>query len=142
MHKVNSLIGNGQWEAANGRGMDLIDPTTGKNLAAPSRAGAQDVDAACQAAAHPFSAWHYETPAERSLLLVQNANVIECREDELVQLQSENTAVQVGSWWRAGPHTASAALSPTSAPRAGQVIVDSRTPAIALYRGSPCGSSA
>jgi betaine-aldehyde dehydrogenase len=91
LHEVKNLIGGELRDAADGQRMDLIDPSTGKVFGTAPRSGAQDVEAACHAAANAFPAWRDATPADRSLALLRIADAIESRGEELVRLECENT---------------------------------------------------
>jgi betaine-aldehyde dehydrogenase len=91
MQEVKNLIGGELRDAADGQRMDLIDPSTGKVFGTAPRSGAQDVEAACHAAANAFPAWRDATPADRSLALLRIADAIESRGEELVRLECENT---------------------------------------------------
>jgi betaine-aldehyde dehydrogenase len=91
LQEVKNLIGGELRDAADGQRMDLIDPSTGKVFGTAPRSGAQDVEAACHAAANAFPAWRDATPADRSLALLRIADAIESRGEELVRLECENT---------------------------------------------------
>jgi betaine-aldehyde dehydrogenase len=91
VQQVSNLIGGELREPASGERMELTDPSTGKVFATAPRSGAEDVDAACRAAANAFPAWRDSTPADRSLALLRIADAIEARGEELVKLECENT---------------------------------------------------
>jgi betaine-aldehyde dehydrogenase len=87
---------NGQFtDAASGTVSDVIDPGTGEAYAQAPVSGAQDVDAALQAAATAFETWRDSTPAERSLALLKFADAIEARAEDLVEAESRNTGKPV-----------------------------------------------
>jgi betaine-aldehyde dehydrogenase len=91
VRETRNLIGGELRHAASGETMDLVDPSTGKVFATAPRSGAEDVDAACRAAADAFPAWRDATPAERSLALLRIADAIESRGEELIRLECDNT---------------------------------------------------
>ena len=91
MRKLQNFIGGEYRDAADGRTASLIDPSTEEPFAEAPVSGAEDVEAACQAAAHGFETWRDATPSERSVALLRIAGAIESRAEELVKLESENT---------------------------------------------------
>ena len=93
--KLYNVVGGERREAADGRTMELVDPSTGQVFAEAPLSGQADIDAACQAAAKGFEVWRDATPSERSRALLQIADAIEARAEELVALESENTGKPV-----------------------------------------------
>ncbi|HSK22713.1 MAG TPA: gamma-aminobutyraldehyde dehydrogenase [Egicoccus sp.] len=91
MREISNLIGGKLQPPRSGETMDLVDPATGKVFATAPKSGAEDVDAACRAAAGAFPGWRDATPSERSRALLRIADAIEQRGEELVRLESENT---------------------------------------------------
>jgi betaine-aldehyde dehydrogenase len=66
--------------------MDVVDPSTGRVVAAAPASSAEDVDRAYAAAAAAFETWGQTTPAERQVALLKIADAVEARADELVCL--------------------------------------------------------
>ncbi|MEV0194410.1 gamma-aminobutyraldehyde dehydrogenase [Kitasatospora purpeofusca] len=83
---------NGEFvDAADGRTLDIVDPTTGEVYATSPLSGASDVDAAMDAAAAAFPAWRDSTPSTRQKLLLKIADAVEARADEIVDAEVRNT---------------------------------------------------
>jgi betaine-aldehyde dehydrogenase len=83
---------NGEYvDTVNTRTSDLVDPSTGVMFATAPLSEAADVDAAFQAAEKAFPAWRDTTPSERSRILLQIADALEARADELVEEECANT---------------------------------------------------
>ena len=89
--EVLNTVGGKQVPAADGRTMDLVDPSTGEVFGTAPRSSQADVDAAASAAAEAFESWRDTTPAERQRALLRIADAFEERAEELVALESENT---------------------------------------------------
>jgi betaine-aldehyde dehydrogenase len=82
---------NGQYvDAADGRTIPVVNPSTGEQYATAPLSGATDIDAAMGAAAAAFEAWRDTPPKDRSLALFRIADEIERRADEFIALESEN----------------------------------------------------
>ena len=80
------LIG-GQWRlAADGDGINSLDPATGKVIGTCPAGGAADADEAVRAARRAFPAWKKFTPYDRGRLLLKVAALIEKYGEELAQL--------------------------------------------------------
>jgi betaine-aldehyde dehydrogenase len=88
---LTNFIDGRRVDAAEGRTSDLIDPSTGEVFATAPVSGEADVDAAFTSAARAFEAWRDTTPGERQRALLNIADAIEDRADELVAIESENT---------------------------------------------------
>ncbi|WP_431680728.1 gamma-aminobutyraldehyde dehydrogenase [Kitasatospora sp. KL5] len=83
---------NGEFvDAADGRTLDVIDPTTGEVYATSPLSGAADVDAAMAAAAEAFPVWRDATPSTRQKLLLKIADAVETRAEEIVDAEVRNT---------------------------------------------------
>ncbi|RKN06681.1 gamma-aminobutyraldehyde dehydrogenase [Streptomyces radicis] len=78
-------------DAADGRTMEVADPTTGEAYTTAPLSGASDVDAAMEAAARAFPAWRDTTPAARQLALLRIADAFERHADELLAVECRNT---------------------------------------------------
>jgi betaine-aldehyde dehydrogenase len=82
---------NGQYvDAADGRTIPVVNPSTGEQYATAPLSGVTDIDAAMGAAAAAFEAWRDTPPKDRSLALFRIADEIERRADEFIALESEN----------------------------------------------------
>ncbi|MFD9128653.1 gamma-aminobutyraldehyde dehydrogenase [Kitasatospora sp. NPDC059571] len=83
---------NGEFvDAADGRTLDVIDPTTGEVYATSPLSGAADVDAAMVSAAEAFPVWRDATPSTRQKLLLKIADAVEARAEEIVDAECRNT---------------------------------------------------
>jgi betaine-aldehyde dehydrogenase len=71
--------------------MDVVNPSTGQVYEQAPNSGADDVDAACQAAAAAFIGWRRTTPGERSLAIFRFADALEARAEEFIAAESQNT---------------------------------------------------
>ena len=89
------LLINGELVTGEGDALDVLNPATGEQIAAVNQASAEQVDAAIRVAADAFETFRFSTPAERSALLLQIAEVIETNQDELAELES----LDVGKPW-------------------------------------------
>ncbi len=86
-----NLVNGERTGAADGRTLDVVDPTTGEVYATSPLSGPADVDAAVAAAGTAFETWRDTTPAQRQLALLKIADAIEARADEFVQVESADT---------------------------------------------------
>ena len=78
-------------DAAAGATFTTYDPARGVELATVARAGADDVDAAVNAARAAFDgAWAKTSPAKRARALNRLAQLLDERTDELAELESRN----------------------------------------------------
>src|SRR4051794_21733333 len=88
---------NGEYvDSAEGRRSELVDPTTGEVFATAPISGPKDVDRAYQAAEDAFPGWRDATPSERQKALLDFADAVEARADDLVALGSQNTGKPLG----------------------------------------------
>lgn len=85
------LLINGALVEGAGSTEDIINPENGEKIAAVKGASDEQVHEAVVAAENAFSAWSRVTPAERSNLLMQVADAIEKRSEELSRLESLDT---------------------------------------------------
>ncbi len=82
---------NGQYtDAADGRTIPVVNPSTGEQYATAPLSGAADIDAAMKAASDAFETWRDMPPKDRSLALFRIADEIERRGEEFIALESEN----------------------------------------------------
>ena len=67
-----------------GEYLDVINPSTGEVYATAPLSGAEDVDAAMQAAQRAFGEWGRTTPSERMNALLAMADAVESHAEQLV----------------------------------------------------------
>jgi betaine-aldehyde dehydrogenase len=91
MDKLQNYIDGKAVAPMSGLYMEVIDPSTGKAYVEAPLSRAEDVDAACKAAARAFAAWRRTTPGERSVLLFRVADALDAHRDELVEAECRNT---------------------------------------------------
>ena len=70
---------------------DVVNPATGQVVAHAPVSGAEEVDAAYDAAERAFAEWGRTTPSERQQALLKFADSVESHAEELIDLESENT---------------------------------------------------
>jgi 1-pyrroline dehydrogenase len=91
MSDPRGIYVGGSWmQGASGETMAVINPATEETIAEVPRCGAEDVDAAVEAARAALPAWLETTPGERAELLLGLARVLEDNADELAAIESEN----------------------------------------------------
>jgi betaine-aldehyde dehydrogenase len=93
---VQNVIGGKLVDAADGRTIDLVDPSTGEVFGTAPLSSVQDVDRAYAAARDAFDAWRDTTPSERQRALLKFADALEERGSELIAAESENTGKPIG----------------------------------------------
>jgi betaine-aldehyde dehydrogenase len=93
--QLQNVVSGEHVDAADGRSMDLVDPTTGEVFGSAPLSGREDVDRAYSAAATAFESWRDTTPSERQRALLKFADLVEEHADELVELESRNTGKPV-----------------------------------------------
>ncbi|HKN95574.1 MAG TPA: gamma-aminobutyraldehyde dehydrogenase [Pseudonocardiaceae bacterium] len=91
MKSVRNFIDGRLADAADGRTIDLVDPTTGDVFGTAPLSSPTDVDAAYRAAAAAFDGWRDSTPSDRQRALLRLADAIEARADEFVAAECQNT---------------------------------------------------
>lgn len=87
---INSELVNGE-----GASLDILDPATGKIVTQVNEASTDQVEAAVRTSSEAFDAFSMTTPAERSAILLQIADVIKMHAEELAALES----IDVGKPW-------------------------------------------
>ena len=88
---------NGKYvDAADGRTIPVINPSTEEQYATAPLSASADVDQAMQVAADAFETWRDSTPKDRSLALFRIADAIEARAEEFIALESENCGKPIG----------------------------------------------
>src|SRR3954469_1941198 len=75
---------------ATGETEPILNPATGREIAAAPLSGAEDVDRAVAAARRAFDGWAAATPGDRSLALLKLADRLEEHAEELSDLEAEN----------------------------------------------------
>ena len=93
--EIGNVVGGTESPGADGRTMDLIDPSTGEAYGTAPLSGPADVDRAMAAAAQAFETWRDTTPSERQRALLRIADAFEQRAEELVAAESRNTGKPV-----------------------------------------------
>jgi betaine-aldehyde dehydrogenase len=88
---LENFIG-GKRVATSGEGTHAVhNAATGEVIDTMGVSGAEDVEAAVEAARAGFAEWGQATPSERSLAMLRIADAIESRADELARLETDNT---------------------------------------------------
>jgi betaine-aldehyde dehydrogenase len=88
---LRNFIGGTYVDGSAGATSDVVDPTTGQVVAQAPVSGAEEVDAAYEAADRAFGEWGSTTPSERQQALLKIADAIEAHAEELISLESANT---------------------------------------------------
>ena len=96
VRSLRNFVDGGYRESAEGRTYPLFNPATGEEFARAPASEAEDVDAACRAAARAFEQWRETTPRERSAALLRIADAFEARAEDFVRLECENTGKPIG----------------------------------------------
>jgi len=84
------MLINGERVPGEGEALPVLDPASGERIALVNEASPEQVDAAVRAAEEAFQSYGRTTPAERSALLLDIAEVIEAHAPELAALESAN----------------------------------------------------
>ena len=86
----HGLLIGGEWvEAADGRTLETLDPSSGRRICDFAHAGREDVDRAVGAARSALEgSWGELSAADRSLLMHRLADLVEANADELAELES------------------------------------------------------
>src|SRR5262245_35901121 len=84
------LLINGKFVAGAGDKEDVLDPATGKPMAAVGEASEGQIDNAVKAAKKAFPAWSATVPKDRAALLLKVADRIEAEAAEYAKLESQN----------------------------------------------------
>lgn len=88
---LRNFIGGSYVDGGAGATSDVVNPATGQVVAQAPVSGAEEVDAAYEAASAAFTEWGSTTPSERQQALLAIADAIESHAEELIDLESENT---------------------------------------------------
>lgn len=84
------LLINGKFVVGKGEKEDVLDPATGKRIAAVAEASEEQIAAAVDAAAGAFDPWSATVPKDRAAMLLKIADHIESKAEEYAQLESMN----------------------------------------------------
>ena len=90
-HTFKNVINGELVDAASGATYDVIDPTTGEVYARAPMSAEQDVDRAYAAAAAAFETWGDSTPQDRATAMLQIAEAIDARKDEINEVECRDT---------------------------------------------------
>jgi len=90
MRRLENFIAGKSVAPKSGKYVELINPATGQPFAEMPVSNEADVDAAVEAAALAFKSFKRTTPAQRSRMLNQIADIIEANVDALVDAETEN----------------------------------------------------
>jgi betaine-aldehyde dehydrogenase len=90
-HTFKNVINGELVDAASGATYDVIDPTTGEVYARAPMSGEEDVDRAYAAAAAAFESWGDSTPQDRATAMLQIAEAIDARKDEINEVECRDT---------------------------------------------------
>jgi len=93
--RLQNFVNGTFTDTSEGRTSDVVDPSTGETYAQAPVSGAQDVDAAMQAAENAFGGWRDATPSERSLALFKFADAVEARAEDIIEAECRNTGKPV-----------------------------------------------
>lgn len=97
MSKEYRMYINGEWvKAASGTTFDDYNPFTGEVFAKVASANKEDAKRAIDAAAATFPAWAATPPSERRMYFLKAAEVLEKRQQEIVQMLTEETGATFG----------------------------------------------
>ncbi|MGD8189468.1 gamma-aminobutyraldehyde dehydrogenase [Brevibacillus ginsengisoli] len=90
MKRLEIMIRGQMLESVGSSYEAVIDPATEEVIAEVPVCTAQDVNQAVEAAEDAFQSWKKTTPAERSRVLLNLADLIESNKDEFARLESQN----------------------------------------------------
>lgn len=97
MEVIPALIGGHTVTAASGATLDAVNPATGETIARFPRMDAVDVGAAVAAAGAAAAAWRATDPGERIARVVQLAERIDARADELARIDVADNGTPIRS---------------------------------------------
>src|SRR5205085_9941624 len=92
--KTYQLYINGEYvDSRSGKTLDVIEPSTTEVIATTPDAGAEEVDAAVQAARAAFDEgpWHDATAQDRGRVLFKLAEIVRGRADMLAEIETRNS---------------------------------------------------
>jgi betaine-aldehyde dehydrogenase len=88
---VKNFIDGKSVDAADGRRLDLVDPSTGEVFGSAPISSPEDVDSAYRAAKTAFESWRDTTPSERQRMLLKFADAMEDRAEDIIAAECQNT---------------------------------------------------
>lgn len=94
---VNLLIDGAEVPARDKGTFERKDPVTGAVASTAAAGKADDVNAACEAAAAAFPAWSETGPNERRMILLKAADMLEAKTQDFIKLAMEETGA-TGPW--------------------------------------------
>jgi betaine-aldehyde dehydrogenase len=95
MEKLANFINGKSVDSASGETTSIINPSTGQAYASAPKSNSADIDSAFKAASDAFPGWRDSTPSQRQLALIRIADAIESKQDELIEIESQNTGKPV-----------------------------------------------
>src|SRR5581483_6102372 len=95
VRELQNFIG-GTWAASGGGTFDDRDTFTGETRALVPESTREDAKPAVDAAASAFAAWSQSVPAERQVIFLKAADILESRRDEIVSLLARETGCTFG----------------------------------------------
>ena len=96
MKSYKNFVGGKMVKAVEGKEETIVSPVDERPLAKVPACSARDVERAVGAAAAAFEKGQDTTPAERSLMLLKLADVLEKNGDELAALEADNVGKPIG----------------------------------------------
>jgi acyl-CoA reductase-like NAD-dependent aldehyde dehydrogenase len=94
--EYRQFIGGDWVVAADGATYEDSDPFTGDVVATAAAGGAEDARRAIEAAAAAFPGWSQTRPAERQRIFLKAADILEARQQEVVELLARETGSTFG----------------------------------------------
>ncbi len=91
MKKLQNFVNGKKQDSTTGATSEIINPVTGSAYATAPISSEVDINQAMSAAANAFTEWRDSTPSERQRALLKIADAFENRQDELIEIESENT---------------------------------------------------
>jgi betaine-aldehyde dehydrogenase len=97
MQTFHNIVDGKPVPAADGRTLDITDPSTGEVYATAPLSGPADVDAAYRSARRAFdTGWRDTTPSDRMSALLAMAAAVEEHGEELVAIEARDTGKPLG----------------------------------------------
>jgi vanillin dehydrogenase len=91
------LVDNAWVDAAAGRTFSRTDPYTGMEVSRGAAASVDDVNRVLEAAADGFATWRATPPDQRAAVLLETANILLARGDELAELAMMETGTPLSN---------------------------------------------
>ena len=95
MEKLANFINGKSVDSTSGETTSIINPSTGQAYATAPKSNSADIDSAFKAASDAFPGWRDSTPSQRQLALIRIADAIESKQNELIEIESQNTGKPV-----------------------------------------------